>query len=900
MASSPQRWTSLALLMVPLLLAKLAGEDKVECTPAWWSLRPLQSVAIPTVAKDQQAWVRTQIDAFIIAKLQDKGLSPAPEADKRTLIRRLTYNLHGLPPTQQEVKQFLEDASPQAYEKLVDRLLASPRYGERWARHWLDVVHYADSHGQDQDRPRLNAWPYRDYLIRAFNVDTPYARMIKEQIAGDVLYPDNPSVIAATGFLAAGPWDESGLMGIREDSLDRQIAHYLDRDDIVTSTMSTFAGATVHCARCHDHKFDPFTQADYYSLQAVFAGIDKAERTYDADPKIHRQRMQMNAELEQVRSLKGKVDPALLTNERQDEVSARETQWNIEQQKWEEPTLLEVSASQGSMLRPLLDHSIIAIGKRPEKDTYTIKLGTELPKISSLRLEVLCDESLPHQGPGRCDNGNLHLSEVKIAASPRGKIDKPVAVKVKKAVADFDQDGWGISRAIDADEKTAWGIYPQVSKPHQAIFTFEQAVGFAEGTLLTVELQQLHGGGHLIGRFRLSVHAEANEPLPAQLPSSLASLFNIPSAWRTEAQRAELARLIWFERLAKELAQLPTPLKVYCGTNQFAADGSFKPAASPRPVHLLKRGEITKPGNLASPASIAVVSLPFVVNNPANEGSRRSALAEWLAHPENPLTWRTMVNRVWHYHFGKGLVETPNDLGKMGGTPSHPELLDWLATEFRRTGSLKQLHRLILNSSVYRQSTRHDTKAALVDGDNRLLWRMNRHRLDAESVRDSILSITDKLDATMYGPPVKHFEMKPGIHVTPLADYDKFDVDSAGSRRRSIYRYLFRTRPDPLLAALDCPDASQSAPVRGSSIGALQALALWNNKFTLRYAEHLAAMGTNASMDVTTQVQSICQRVYHRTATEQELADWLAYVQQHGLANWCRVLFNSSEFLFVE
>lgn len=886
--------------MVPMLLAQLSGEDKTENKTVWWSLRPLQSMSVPTVPQEQQNWVRSPIDAFIIAKLQDKGLSPAPEADKRTLIRRLTYNLHGLPPTQQEVKQFIEDTSSQAYEKLVDRLLASPRYGERWARHWLDVVHYADSHGQDQDRPRPNAWPYRDYLIRNFNADTPYAQMIKEQIAGDVLYPENPSAIAATGFLAAGPWDESGLMGIREDSLDRQIAHYLDRDDIVTSTMSTIAGATVHCARCHDHKFDPFTQADYYSLQAVFAGIDKAERTYDADSKIHRQRMQLNAELEQVRGLKGKVDPALLTKERQDEVKAWESRWITEQLKWETPTLLEVSSSQGSLLRPLLDRSIIAIGKRPEKDTYTIKLGTELPKISSLRLEVLCDESLPHQGPGRCDNGNLHLSEVRITATPRGKNNKPVEVKVTKAVADFDQEGWGISRAIDGDEKTAWGIYPQVSKPHQVIFTFDQPVCFAEGTLLAVELKQLHGGGHLIGRFRLSVHADPNEALPAQLPSSLAGLFSIPTTWRTEAQRAELTRLIWIERLTKELARLPAPLKVYCGTNQFAADGSFKPAPLPRPVHLLKRGEITRPGNLASPAGLAAISLPFVVNNPANEGSRRAALAEWLVHPENPLTWRTMVNRVWHYHFGKGLVETPNDLGKMGGTPSHPELLDWLANEFRRTGSLKQLHRLILNSSVYRQSTRHDPKAALVDGDNRLLWRMNRHRLDAESVRDSILSITDRLDATMYGPPVKHFEMKPGIHVTPLADYDKFDVDSADSRRRSIYRYLFRTRPDPLLAALDCPDASQSAPVRGSSIGALQALALWNNKFTLRYAGHLAAIGTKASTDVTTQIQTICQRVYYRTANEQELTDWAAYVRQHGLANWCRVLFNSSEFLFVE
>ena len=255
-----------------------------------WAFRPIKRPAVPVPPADLKEWVRTPVDAFVLEKLLANGLKPSPEADRRLLARRLFIDLTGLPPTPEEIDAFLNDGSADAYEKLVDRLLASPRYGERWARHWLDVAHYADSHGQDQDRSRPNAWPYRDYLIRSFNADKPYAPVCREQIAGDVLYPDDPEALAATGFLAAGPWDESGLPGLNENSIDRQIARYLDRDDIVTTTMTTFAGLTVHCARCHDHKFDPITQDDYYSLQAVFAGIDKAERTYDPDQAVAKKR----------------------------------------------------------------------------------------------------------------------------------------------------------------------------------------------------------------------------------------------------------------------------------------------------------------------------------------------------------------------------------------------------------------------------------------------------------------------------------------------------------------------------------------------------------------------------------------------------------------------------------
>jgi hypothetical protein len=516
-------------------------------------------------------------------------------------------------------------------------------------------------------------------------------------------------------------------------------------------------------------------------------------------------------------------------------------------------------------------------------------------------VEVLTDESLPHKGPGRQDNGNLHLSELRVKAYPKGKPEQAVAVKLKSAAADFNQDGWGIGRAIDGDAKTAWGIYPQVGKPHFAAFAFDQPVGFDGGTTLVIELDQLHGERHLIGRFRLSV--TTGDPLTATevLPPAVAEALTAEK--RTDAQTATLSKWVWEQRLEKELKALPLLAKVYCGTNRFAPDGSFKPAATPRPVHVLKRGDITRPGKEAKPGTVEVAGLPsqFELKDVNNEGERRTALAGWMVSDKNPLTWRVIVNRVWHYHFGKGIVDTPSDFGAMGGVPSHPELLDWLADDFRKNGgSLKKLHKLILTSSTYRQAVVHDATAAAKDADNRLLWRMNRGKLDAETVRDAVLQASGRLDDTQFGPPVKHFVTKPGIHVTPEANYDAFDPDAAEARRRSIYRFVFRTKPDPFLAGLDCPDASASAPVRAASVGALQALALWNDKFMLRNTEHLAALAEKASKLEVERVRFAAKRVLLRAPTADEETAWTAYSKKHGLANLCRVLLNSSEFLFVD
>ncbi|MFI5460869.1 MAG: PSD1 and planctomycete cytochrome C domain-containing protein, partial [Isosphaerales bacterium] len=631
----------------------------------WWSLRPIRRPATPTALPARPAWAINPIDVFILAKLKEQGLEPSPEADRRTLIRRLSFDLTGLPPAPEELHRFLNDPSPAAYEQLVDRLLASPHHGERWARHWMDLVHFAETHGHDQDRIRPHAWPYRDYLIHSFNHDTPYARFVAEQVAADALFPDEPGLVVALGMLAAGPWDESSLRDIRDDSIDRQIGHYIDRDDMVSTVMSTFVSATVHCARCHDHKFDPISQEDYYSLQAVFAGTDKAERGYDADPAIDRLRRTLAAELKQTE----RRDPA--------------------------------------------------------------------------------------------------------------------------------QAGW----------------------------------------------------------------------------------------------------------LKAELAALPPQSLVFAGASEFLPDAGHKPPGAPRPVWILTRGDIHTPARPAVPGTLACVAgleTRFPVSPGDDESVRRARLVRWIVDPKNPLTWRSIVNRAWHHHFGRGLVATPNDFGRMGAAPSHPELLDWLASTFIESGgSLKRLHRLIVTSAVYRQSVQHQPDFAAKDADNQWLWRQNRRRLDAESVYDAILAVAGRLDPTMSGPSVRQFSLRPGVHVTPVIDYSQYDWNSPGSCRRSVYRFLFRTLPDPFFDSLDSADASQLTAVRNESTTPLQALELLNNPFVIHQSEAFARRLERAAARVDLQVRLAFELAYGREATTDEVEFLSGYAGRHGLANLCRLIVNSNEFLFV-
>ncbi|MBI1373599.1 MAG: DUF1549 domain-containing protein [Phycisphaera sp.] len=876
------------------------ADAAADTRPTHWSLLPLHNSPAPQV-KQQQDRVLTPIDAFVIAKLQEKGFKLSPPADKRTLIRRVTFDLTGLPPTPAEVDAFIADDSPQAYERVVDRLLASPRYGERWARHWMDIIHWAETHGHDEDAPRDNAWPYRDYLVRSFNDDKPYAQFVREQVAGDVLMPNDPQGVIATGFLAAGPWDESSQMGIQDGTLDKKMARILDRDDIIMTTMSTFVSSTVHCARCHNHKFDPISQEDYYSLQAVFAGVDRVDRAYDPDPEHGARRRALLAMQADIKA--GRVPREILLSV---DVQSRVSAWDkeiAEGNVWTVLTPESIESAGGATATPQADGSIVFSGARPDKDTYTITASPRLDRITAVRLEVMTDASLYHNGPGRQDNGNLHLSEFKLFAAPASDPAAMKPVELHRPTADFNQQGWTIEHALDGNPTTAWGIYPEVGKPHFAVFELKTPIDAKDGVVLKIVLEQLHGSVHLIGRPRLSATSAPSIASMTSLTAELTSILKGAPAQRTADQSAALALHVLRDENDKALAALPPVQLVYAVASDFAAKGNFVPAKTPRPVSVLRRGDIRSPIKPAVPGTLGCVEgleSRFKLDDMDDEGARRVALANWLSADENVLTWRSIVNRVWQYHFGRGIVDTPNDFGRNGSLPTHPQLLDWLAVWFRdHGGSLKSLHRLIVTSAAYRQSVTDNEKYAASDADNHYLWRMNRTRLDAEELRDALLAMSGKIDLTMGGPSARQFNTSKGVHVTPNLDYDGFDVDSPAARRRCVYRFIFRTVPDPFMDALDCPDASQLTPKRTTSFTAPQALAMLNDRFLLRYCEHMADRLRREHADLDDQVRTLFELTCARPPTNDEAAAVGAYVKKHGLANACRVILNSNDFMFV-
>jgi hypothetical protein len=669
--------------------------------------------------------------------------------------------------------------------------------------------------------------------------------------------------------------------------------------------MNTFQGLTVQCARCHDHKFDPIPQEDYYRLQAVFAGVGRGEVAFDPNPNTGKKRKELQATLAAI----DRNDPSLSAKLDSPEFRKSLASWETRNAgagiAWEIPEFARLEAMEGSKLTRQPDGSVRSEGMRPERDTYTLSIRVKSKRLTAVRLELLTDDTLPHHGPGRQDNGNLHLSEfgLAVATVKDGIVGKPRTIPLRNPSSDYDQPGWTVAHAIDGNPKTAWGIYPQVGKAHEAVFELSEPLTGEGETELTFKLEQLHGGGHLIGRFRLSITSADLPVKVAPVPPALRTILATPLAKRTPQQIHDIAIHVLREQTAAELAALPPAAMVYAAAANFIPDASHKPTSTPRPVHVLKRGDIRRPGLAVEPAAVSCLpGLPgaFELAATHTEGDRRAALAKWLTEPNNPLTWRVMANRVWQYHFGRGLVDSPNDFGKMGQKPTHPELFDFLASDLREHQSLKKLHKLIVTSATYKQVSTTRAELAKIDEDNKLLWRQNRTRLDAEEVRDAILAMSGRLDRTPGGPSDQQFAMKPGIHVTPLVDYTKFDWDRPQGHRRSVYRFVFRTLPDPLVSCLDGADASQLAPKRSESVTAPQALALLNNEFVLVHAKAMAARLEKLTADRTKQIGLACELVWGRPPTQTELETLSAYGAKHGLANLCRVLFNTNEFLFAD
>jgi hypothetical protein len=871
----------------------------------WWSLRPLKRPAIPAVppaaastavAKPAEALIAPNpIDAFLWSAWQRAGLQPTAAADRRTLIRRLTVELHGLLPTPEDTAAFISDPDPQALEKLVDRLLDSPRYGERWARHWMDVIHFADSHGYEHDVFRPNAWRYRDYLIASFNADIPWGRFIREQLAADVYAAGQPSRRAALGFLGAGTYDHSAAATAPKNFEN------LDRDDMVMQTLTAFCSTTAGCARCHDHKFDPVIQADYYSLQAVFAGIGKGDIPFDADPEVSAARLRW----QQLREAADRRDPTvLLTPETQALIAAVLPQSDAGA-LWKPIALQTFRSLEGAHLRQLDDGSLLATGPRPETDTTELTFTADgLTQVTAIRLDVLPHETFPALGPGRAVNGNLHLSEVELKVFS-GDRQEGRSIAFQRATADFEQDGWTIAHAIDGNIQTAWGIDPQEGKAHFAVFELKSPVSVVPGLTFDVVLRQSHGRAHTIGRLRVSL-TDAPPGTAQAYPADLHALLEIPADKRSPDQQLQLAALALKLRAEGELRQLPPAEFLYAAAPVATNERGTIRFDTPREIRVLKRGDVDQPTDLALPGALSILEpsagLParFGIPDGQPESARRAALAEWIASPANPLTWRSAANRVWQYHFGRGLCETPGDFGRMGSLPDHPELLDWLACELRDHGSLKRLHRILCLSTAWQASADASEQALQLDPHNQLVARRSRQRLDADTWRDSVLLASGRLDDTMGGPAIAHFSSQPGAQLTPILDYSTVDWDAPGMTRRSIYRVVWRGIPDPLLEQLDFPDLGLPAPVRGQSVSPLQALTLLNNRFVLHHAEHLAQRALRAGTDVETQVTSAVNSTWQRPPTTFELNALSRLARSHGLPAVARLLLNSAEFLVVD
>ncbi len=867
----------------------------------WWSRRKLKRPPIPKLKNTEL--VRTPIDAFVLAMLEAKGLSPSTEADRLTLLRRLKFDLHGLPPTPEEIDTFLTDQSPLAYERLIDRLLASPLYGERWGRHWLDIVHYADTHGFDKDKLRLWAWLYRDWVISAFNRDMPYDRFVRMQLAGDALDTDSSEGVIATGFVVAGPWDFVGQVELREGTVAKMKTRLLDRDDMVANTMSTFVSTTAHCARCHDHKFDPISQKEYYQLQAVFAGVERGNRTFlddHAKSQVEQLQRLKKRQLAQRESLEKQI--AKLTAPQMGQLEAQEIKLRKELQSLISLRTKKASPTNGWHSRIERKQDVtkwlqVDLGKRIEinrirliparptdyPDTqgfgFPVRFRVEISNDPKFRRSyVVADHTLkdypnPQNEPVEFTLPPNQIARyVRVTATKLWLRRKDWIFALAEMQVESNKDNVAIGSrvtSLDSIEAGRW------SRRH--------LVDNCDSRHRLVDLSDPKVAAQIVRRDKLregieEVRTGQKRLMRKRVPAPVLKKLAITNALLKTIQR--------------RLQELQKPSKVY----------AVKPR-SPRPIHVLHRGNVAKKQELVGPGALSLIpsySGELSVKNLKQEGHRRLALANWVVDKHNVLTWRSIVNRVWQYHFGRGLVDSPNDFGKNGSRPTHPKLLDWLAMEFRDNGqSFKKLHKLILMSYVYRQSSQHNEANAKVDADNRYLWRQNRRKLDAESIRDSVLAVSGQLNARMGGLGFKLFHFK-NDH-SPHYKYGVPDiVNDPKTFRRSVYRFTVRSVGNPFMESLDCADPNISVPKRNKTLTALQALALLNNPFMVKQAEYFAARLKKESEDPQKQIEYAYRLCFARRPSREESQLLMGYARNHGLANMCRLLFNANEFLFVD
>ncbi len=831
----PNKGESLAPAEVALLRAwidagaampgEAAAAASLKLTTDHWSFQPVQ---LPPIPRSDDPFARQAIDAFVLAKLQSKALAPSPPADRPTLLRRLTLVAHGLTPSPAQVQAFVQDPRPDAYERLVDEALASPRYGERWARHWMDIARYADTNGFETNRPRPNAWPFRDYLIAAFNDDKPYDQFIREQLAGDALGQD-----AATGFLVAGTYDI-----VKGDPTLNAMQRQDELADMVNTTGTAFMGLTMGCARCHNHKFDPILQKDYYAMQAVFAGVNHGERP------IRQPQSEAAAKEGAALAAAESAQAAHLETFRQKAAAAASpsaallppvnAQRNEESFPALETSAVRFTIAASSAAEPGLDELEIY-----DASGQNVALATRgaIPTASGT-LPGYPAHQLQHLNDGL--TGNEHSW---IASAPTGwvQIDFPAPTRIQRLV-------WGRDRSGAFQDRLAIRYQIEARGPSGAWIPL--------------------------------ANSEARTPFagPADPAAFLAKLSPADAA----AARAAL----------QDLAATRSRLAALRGS-QNAWIGTF---TQPDKTYRLYRGELLQKREVVAPDALTVLgSLGLAVDEP--EQQRRLQLARWIASPQNPLTARVLVNRLWHYIFGHGIVDTPGDFGINGARPTHPELLDWLAHEFVQSGwSIKHIQKLILLSQTFQQTSTPRAAAQEIDSDGRFLWRYTPRRLEAEAIRDSILSVAGTLDPHMGGPGffLQEVVEENVMHYFPKEKYTPAEF------RRMVYLFRIRQATDSVFGSFDCPDGGQIMSKRSRSNTPLQALNLFNSTFVLQQADLLSARLRREAGDSpeaqTALAFALCSA---RPPDAWELAESAAMIRAQGLPSFCRALFNSSEFLFL-
>jgi mono/diheme cytochrome c family protein len=896
----------------------------------FWSFQPLATTEPPAVKNE--AWVRGDIDRFVLAKLEEKGLTPNSPAERRVLIRRAYFDLVGLPPTAEEVEKFIADPDPQAYEKLLDRLLENPHFGERWARHWLDAARFAESHGFEQDYDRPFAYHFRDFVIEAFNQDMPYDQFVKWQLAGDEFEPENPLALKATGFLGAGVFPTQ----ITANEVER--TRYDALDDMAATTGSAMLGLSIGCARCHDHKFDPIPQADYYRFLSTFTTTVRSNLDVDLTPAKTKAAL---AAWEKEHAPKDAVlkayEEAKMPREFQewlDETPQLDGSWR-KGVEWIVFDKIDAKSKNGATLTVHDDGSIVASGKNPDSDTYTLatqpfnQLATT---VKTIRLEALPDSSLVKSGPGRADNGNFAHSRIRVfAENPDGS--KRRELKLVNPRADFQQNDSSLSIAasLDEDPKTGWAVDPQFGQKHIAVFDVDASTpsDSLSGMRLVFELDFAVNIKHTLGKLRLATgYWGLKEPLtkePETRPQSLVQALNMidgsgsPILVGLEEPHKK-ALLDEFKRqsphwnelngeVQTSLAKKPQPNLVkmqVCSEGVTPIRHHTQGADFFNETHFLKRGDCDQKMGVASQGFLQVLMTApegekhWQVAPPAGAKTsfRRLALAGWITDTEQGaghLLARAIVNRLWLHHFGRGIVATPNDFGAQGERPTHPELLDWLSQELIRGGwKLKPLHKQIMLSAAYMQSGAFDEADAKLDPENTWLWRRGPQRLEAELIRDSLLAVSGTLDRTLYGPGT---------------------LDE-GHQRRSIYFTIKRSKLIPMMQLFDQPEPLVSVGSRPSTTIAPQALAFLNSPHVRTaahaFAQRLLPAAENSPADAIRQgylatiarppdeAELTAATAFLTAQEERYAAEQKPNAKELALADFCQVLFGLNEFVYVK